>query len=239
MADKKKNKVFSIRTGKLNKFRPRRKKDIFNLRWLDEGKENQLTLVCETNLPDDTSFTFEVYHHKGALPDKLPNSYEYNKEPEELEAVGKEVTGTVKNGECRAVWPYPEDAEGELIDPYDPDRWFNIREDIDPFDEDALPDDLDDLLLEDDFRPFVFIVRHDDDWAMSPSPSQKEISLELELDDSDDKVGELLVMGGDGNMKKIAVSKNEAKTKSLPDGPLFVFNSSFNLETVKKSEKPD
>ncbi|MBN1213710.1 MAG: hypothetical protein JXA92_14145 [candidate division Zixibacteria bacterium] len=239
MSDNNKNRIFSVRTGKLNKFRPRRKKSIFNLHWLDEGKENHLTLVCETSLPDDTLLTFEVYHHKGALPDKLPSSYDYNREPEGLEAVGEKVTGAVNNGWCRAEWPFPNDTEGELIDPFDPNRWFYIREDLDPFDEDALPDDLDDLLLEDDFRPFVFIVRHGDDWTMSPSPSQKEISLELELDDSDNKAGELTVMGGDGKLKKLAVSKNAVKTKSLPDGPLFIFNSSFNFETVKKSEKPE
>lgn len=233
------NKIFPVRTGKINRFRPNREKSIFNLCWLNEGKEKSITLVCETNLPDDTQLNFEVYHHKGTLPDKLPSSYDYNHEPEGLEAVGDKLTGTVKNGECRTEWSFPEDAEGVLIDPYDPDRWFYTREDIDPFDEDALPENLEELLLEDDFRPFVFIVRFGNDWIMSPSPSLKEISLELEFEDSNEKIGELLVMGGDGSIKKLTVSKNEAKTRSLPDGPLFVFNSSFNFETVKKSESPD
>jgi len=210
-----------VRPGRVNQYRPNQDPKIFNLKWVySKDDENTVLLSCDTVLPDDTELTFEVWQIKGPVPSPPPSSYKYNKEPEEKEIIGNEVKGMVAKRHCEVSWSYPKDDNDEVIDPYDPERWYQVRDDIPLDDYEAVPDNIEELLLEDDYQPFVFIVRDSKNWALSPSPALREMDLELETDEEGKFPSSALVIGGDGQLKQVYISDGKIVADELPDGPL-------------------
>lgn len=211
-----------FRSGKTHRLRFERPKELFNLRWnYANSSADETELLCDTTLPDGTSLTFKVFQIEERVEEPLPSSYTYDAKPEG-ECVGQKITETVADGTASAMWPFPTDDEGEVINPYDPLHWYRERSDLDFGDEDELPENLDDLLMEDDLRPFVFIVEYQDEWAMSPSPASGMIDVELDLSGGGDSASTAEVLTADGEREIVPVAEGVLSKGGVADGPILV-----------------
>jgi len=211
-----------VRPGRLNRLRFERPKEIFNLRWnyANPGAE-ETELHCDTILPEGTVLTFTVLQLEGGVKEPLPSSYDFDSRPEGQE-LGNSVKATVKDGRAKAIWPFPADSNGNVINPYNPANWYCERDELNFEDEDEPPENLDEILGQDDLRPFVFIVEYEDEWVMSPSPAAGKIDIEFELR-GEGKCGSVAdIFTADGNDNVLPAMEGRLRKEGLTDGPVLV-----------------